>query len=110
MKENKDQISIIWSSEDVEGRADDIGVFLDKTEIRLILKRMERMHDASIGINWDTIDAHIEMFDADERDYCEDCNDRFLKTRLTLWKHKPEIKLCDSCFDNRMEEDDNAQI
>jgi len=37
---------------------------------------------------------------------CEDCGDMFDNKDLIPYKYEPDIKLCDGCHDNRMEEDE----
>lgn len=53
---NPDQTYITWSIDDILG--------LDKTLPRKraeeILKHAGRKHDASVGINWDVLRAHID--------------------------------------------------
>ena len=56
----QDQISIVWIVDDVAERCQEIGVFLTLDQKREVLRRLERKHDAEIGINWDVIDVKIE--------------------------------------------------
>ena len=62
------EISIIWSTEDVLHQAKEKGVKLTEDEANEILLHMERKHDATIGISWETIDCHLDDL-VDERDY-----------------------------------------
>jgi|GEM_PF-1711055 uncharacterized protein YwlG (UPF0340 family) len=50
---------IVWSADDVIGRANELGEKCSKEEAYKILDAMERQHDATIGVTWDTIDAHL---------------------------------------------------
>ena len=36
---------------------------------------------------------------------CEDCNDLFELKELKSWKYEPEVKLCDNCYDERLDEE-----
>ena len=53
-------ISIKWSTYDVLGLADEMGIKLTDQEADEILDQMERFHDAQIGINWGVIEIYIE--------------------------------------------------
>lgn len=55
-----DEISIIWSIDDIKER-DDQGLLTDN-DCKIILQCIKHNHDASIGINWDVIDVHIENY------------------------------------------------
>jgi len=59
-------ISIIWTIEDVACVLNDGydlgGVNLTDTQLMEILHRVDRFHDACVGINWDVIDSHIETY------------------------------------------------
>jgi hypothetical protein len=57
---------IIWSVPDVLEQAKERGIKISKKEAEEILDRMENKHDATIGINWDTIDSYLGELD-DER-------------------------------------------
>lgn len=60
--EDEDTIQVSWSIDDVLEQAvqDEIGITED--EAREILAITKRRHDASIGINWDVLSAHIRDF------------------------------------------------
>lgn len=60
-----DEISIVWSIEDIKERDDQ--ELLSEDDCREILDAMKRTHDANIGINWEVIDIYIENF-LSERD------------------------------------------
>lgn len=53
-------IEIRWSTEDVLGKAEEMDIELTEEQADVILDNIERYHDASIGINWDVIEYHIE--------------------------------------------------
>lgn len=61
-EEDTDTISIKWGIDDVIGRARENDIDITENEAREILATMDRRHDASIGINWDVIDCHVDMF------------------------------------------------
>ena len=50
---------IIWGAEDVTIRAEDLGVEVAPELVDEIIASIERSHDATIGVTWDTIDAAI---------------------------------------------------
>jgi len=57
---NPDEISIVWSTEDVLCVRPD----LNKEEARKVLYELDHNHDATIGINWEVIDIIAEgMFE-----------------------------------------------
>ena len=53
-------INIIWSVEDVIQRAKQENINLTETQALEILEDAKDNHDATIGINWDVLDYHIE--------------------------------------------------
>lgn len=53
-------INIIWSVEDVIERAKQENINLTETQALEILEDAKDNHDATIGINWDVLDYHIE--------------------------------------------------
>lgn len=63
-KPNPDYINTKWHIDDIKVRNDT----LTSDEAREIARIMERRHDAEVGINWDAIDAHIDMYLADKDD------------------------------------------
>lgn len=50
---------IVWQADDVIGQANEAGIKCSKDEANAILEAMERQHDATFGISWDTIDSHL---------------------------------------------------
>jgi hypothetical protein len=55
-------ISIIWSTEDVLQQAKDMEIELSEAQADEVLEIMKHKHDATIGINWDVIACHIQMY------------------------------------------------
>jgi len=53
-------IQIYWCVEDIKSR-DNLDV-LSERDCREILDSINRTHDATIGVNWDVIDAHIDNY------------------------------------------------
>jgi hypothetical protein len=56
--------TIIWNAEDVRAVAKDhydVAINLTDEEIDRILQAMQDNHDATIGINWDTIEYWIDI-------------------------------------------------
>ena len=58
MTQLPDEISITWSYEDVLSE----DPTLTAVEARQVLQLLKDFHDATIGINWDTINATIDYF------------------------------------------------
>ena len=67
---NGDAIAVIWTTEDVFTESENYGdtdyaqvpidTEISKEEAQKILEILDRKHDASIGISWDTISCHID--------------------------------------------------
>lgn len=55
-------IQIFWCTEDIIGQADMMGIKLTEEQADAILDNVEHYHDASIGVNWDVIVTHIDMY------------------------------------------------
>jgi hypothetical protein len=53
-----------WTIDDVRSRIDydELGIRVDDDDCINILKIMADQHDANIGINWDVMDAAIEIY------------------------------------------------
>jgi len=66
LAKKQDIIPVFWSKDDVIGCAHEQEVLLTDDEIEQVCVRLERFHDATIGINWDVIKCHIQMV-IDER-------------------------------------------
>jgi hypothetical protein len=58
----EDQISIVWSVDDILMIAEDYDVEMSKEDARKILKDMDKAHDANDGITWDTIHIHVKRY------------------------------------------------
>lgn len=56
---NDDAIFVVWTTEDVIGRAADSDIELTQEEARSILAEVDHRHDANYGINWGTLDYYI---------------------------------------------------
>ena len=61
-----DRIAVSWTTSDVLDRAEQKGITLSEDKAKEILQTILRRHDAEIGINWDVIDANIDMYNAKE--------------------------------------------
>ena len=69
---NGDAIAVIWTTEDVFTESENYGdtdyaqvptdTEISEEEAQKILEILDRKHDASIGISWDTISCHIDEF------------------------------------------------
>ena len=63
---NPDVINISWHVDDVLGRATECETPLTTEQAREILANVKRYHDATLGINWDVIDTHIDLYLAEQ--------------------------------------------
>jgi hypothetical protein len=61
-------ITLNWNTEDILELSKTIDIRLNELEADEILERLDRQHDASIGINWEVIRSYIYQFE-DERQY-----------------------------------------
>ena len=55
-----DRVGIVWGIDDVQGRAEEIGVECDIESARGVLTSLMENHDANFGVNWDAIDIELE--------------------------------------------------
>lgn len=56
-----------WSLEDVQQQAEDDGLLLSLNQQKRVLSLVSSKHDATIGINWDTISYWIsEVYQQEE--------------------------------------------
>jgi hypothetical protein len=53
-------IAIVWTADDVQGQADQLGIEVTEGQIRDVLYHLKNKHDANIGINWGMIDYWIQ--------------------------------------------------
>ena len=52
---------VVWSREDIKSiQEDNEGVMLTEEQCDSVLSSMEERHDASYGIDWDTLDFFID--------------------------------------------------
>lgn len=58
---------IVWHTEDVIENAKECGIKLTKKQAETVLFMLERKHDATIGINWDTIAFWVDQVKADSK-------------------------------------------
>lgn len=54
-------IKLVWSIEDVIGRAEETDVKLTDKQAGDVLDYCYHEHDATIGMNWDVIDYYIDL-------------------------------------------------
>ena len=63
----EDNCTIVWMIEDVECCCREMNYNRpSKREGRDFLNYLERKHDATLGISWDTIYIYLDMWEADE--------------------------------------------
>jgi hypothetical protein len=53
------KIALVWTTEDILEYAKDNDHKLTKTQALNILQDIEKNHDCSVGINFDTIDSYL---------------------------------------------------
>jgi len=54
-------VMVFWNEDDVRKSAEDLEIELTDDQITNILYNLEAKFDASIGINWDTIEEAIQF-------------------------------------------------
>lgn len=59
-KPEDEEISIVWSYDDIVSRAKDRGIYVHTSIAKKILSLLESEHDCNIGINWDVIDVRTD--------------------------------------------------
>ena len=57
-----DTILISWNTDDVIERSNELETALTRDQARVVLSNVASGHDANIGINWDVIDTHIDLY------------------------------------------------
>jgi len=57
-----DSICISWHIDDVIDRSNELETALTRDQARVVLINAVRDHDANIGINWEVIDTHIDLY------------------------------------------------
>lgn len=67
-KPNEHICLIIWSVDDILFRAHERGVKVSQSEAEDIIDEMEDKHDATMGLNWDTIDCYLGDLDDKRRE------------------------------------------
>lgn len=55
-------ITIKWSFYDIMSYAETLGISISEDQAQEILYNVWHQQDASIGINWDVIETHIDMY------------------------------------------------
>lgn len=58
----KKRIAIIWGEDDVRSVASDLEVELTDDQVEHLLARLEKDHDANIGITWDVIASYVDLY------------------------------------------------
>jgi hypothetical protein len=62
------EIKIIWNTEDILIRAEELNVELTEHEADNILDELYENHDASIGICWDVIGSYIYQYESEREE------------------------------------------
>lgn len=60
-----DKVAVVWEIDDILWKAQEDGKLVTEEEAKDVLNRMLNKHDATIGINWDTIGFYIEDYPDD---------------------------------------------
>jgi len=61
MSKDYKTITITWHIDDVFCRAKEKGINITEEQAIEILQNIKHNHDATIGVNWDVIDCHLDM-------------------------------------------------
>lgn len=60
MEKDKGKICIEWCIDDVLMMAKNKGINITRKQASEVLELALRRHDASIGVNWDVLSAHLD--------------------------------------------------
>jgi hypothetical protein len=63
MSKLPDEITISWHFTDVQ----DVDDSLTNEEARQVLQLIKKNHDATIGVNWESIEAWIDYFKSNQK-------------------------------------------
>ena len=66
-KDKEEILFILWTSEDVKSRENELGINLTPEERTKVLSRIDKDGTTGIGINWDVVDCYIYKI-REERD------------------------------------------
>jgi hypothetical protein len=55
-------VGIFWAIEDIIYTAEEMGYTLNEKQAKEVLEEAKHRHDASIGINWDVLQVHIDFY------------------------------------------------
>lgn len=101
----KRQITIIWSVEDVQSERPD----LTDEQAMDVLERVKHKHDATIGVNWDTLRTVADIFYPKDSN-CEDENKHPYPSGMTFVEDDDsdcecplggdESNDCEGCFNS----------
>lgn len=56
----------IWQVADVIDRCKERGLKINEEQAEEVIEGMNSRKDATIGLNWDVMDAHIDFFELEE--------------------------------------------
>jgi len=60
LRTNRNKAVIVWGSEDVKAKAEEMGVELSDVEIDQILRNIDGDYDAEQGVSWFEIESEID--------------------------------------------------
>ena len=58
---NRNKAVILWGSEDVKAKAEEMGVELSDVEIDQILRNIDGDYDAEYGVSWFEVESEIDI-------------------------------------------------
>ena len=61
-----DRVAVVWQSDDILEKAEELGIQLTKQQVRDILQVLIDKHDCEHGITWDTIEYAVEEYRKEE--------------------------------------------
>ena len=56
-----DKAAFVWTVADIMDYAEEQGKQITENQAKQILDSLLDRHDASVGVNWDVIDAHLDF-------------------------------------------------
>jgi hypothetical protein len=66
-----DAVAAIWTTYDILSMAKKMNVSLTHVEARDVLSNILTHYNATLGVNWDVIQTHIDMYDLNRIDQKE---------------------------------------
>lgn len=108
---NAGYFGITWTLSDIIERAKSDGYLLNEQQARNVADRIEKRHDAGIGINWENISFHVsdycEKNDIPELEFIEFEGENY-PTRTVMIAEKESVRISVQSLNNAIQDDEGA--